>query len=115
MADGDVIYAREFKQWKLIDAAAATDNGVWIDTAQFGDGDIEVTISGTATVQIRGSSAPTIPANASHVNQIGSDVTASGDYDMIRAPRWLKARVSAWSSGTVNVYVLLRPQRSAWT
>lgn len=92
----------------LIDAAAATDDGTWIDTMDFAEGSIDVTISATATAQIRGSDAATKPADNTHGNQIGSDITSSGQYSIVNCPRWLKARVSAFTSGTVTVNATLR-------
>jgi hypothetical protein len=111
MADGDIIAPRhpQFTHVKLIDAAASTDNGVWIDTGQLDHGSIHIIIATTATVQIRGSDAATVPANATDGYQVGSDVTATGGFDISNLPRWLKAKVSAWTSGQVDVLATLRP------
>lgn len=110
MASGQLIQqTRKFEHWYLIDAeAAATNNGVWIDSGAFDTGSIDVVISNTATVQIRGSDAPTRPADTAHGNQIGTDITASSIYSIQQPPRWLKARVSAYTNGQVDVWALLR-------
>jgi hypothetical protein len=92
----------------LIDAATALADGVWIDTMDFAEGSIDITISATATVQIRGSDAATQPADNTHGNQLGTDFTASGQASLVCAPRWLKARVSSFGSGTVTVNATLR-------
>ena len=114
MANGDSVY-QSAETWhvKLQDAISATDNGVWIDTRGYPDGSIGVTIATTATIQIRGSDAPTIPANNTDGNQLGSDVTASTTLDLTDAPRWLKCKISAWTSGAVTVTATLRRRASS--
>lgn len=111
MADGDNIVpnARLFTAYLLIDAAAGTDNGVWVDTSTLAEGAIQVVISGVATVQIRGSDAAVKPANNTDGYQIGSDITASGGFTLTQSSRWLKAKVSTFASGTVTVTATLRP------
>lgn len=92
----------------LIDAAVAVDNGQWIESLEFTEGSISVIIATTATVQIRGTDQPTKPTNAEHGLQIGSDITSSQLYSISQLPRWIKARVSAWTAGQVDVYSTLR-------
>lgn len=92
----------------LLDAVTTNDNGTWIDTMDFVDGSIDITISAAGTVQIRGSDAATKPADASHGNQVGSDFTASAQATIVSCPRWLKARVSAGNTGTITVNTTLR-------
>jgi hypothetical protein len=92
----------------LIDAAAGTADGVWIDAMDFAEGSLDVTISATATVQIRGSDAATTPADNTHGTQIGSDITSSSQASIVCCPRWLKARVSSFGSGTITVTATLR-------
>lgn len=110
MASGDKYGPehRHLAQYLLIDAVSATSDGVWIDTADFPDGSIEVTIATTATVQIRGSEAATQPAAATSGNQLGSDITATATFDLTNAPKWIKAKISSWGSGAVTVKVTLR-------
>lgn len=109
MAHGDnIVRTEQMEAWTLIDAAVATADGVWIDSGDFPEGNLEVTIVTTATVQIRGSDAATKPANTAHGHQIGSDITATAGYSVNHLPRWLKARVSAWTAGAVTVTTTLR-------
>jgi hypothetical protein len=111
MANGTInAVTRRASNITLIDAAVAIADGVWMDSMDFFQGSIDVTIVTTATVQVRGSDAPTIPANATHGNQVGSDITTSGQYSILNCPRWLKARVSAWTAGAVTVNTTLRKQ-----
>lgn len=109
MADGTTNYQSEDTLHVLfIDAAVATDNGVWIDTRGYPDGSIDITIATTATVQVRGSDAAAVPAASAHGNQLGADITASGLYELTNSSRWLKVRVSSWNSGAVSVLATLR-------
>lgn len=102
--------------YKLLDTIGALDNGVWISVFEFRSGLLHfVTVGGTVglTVQVRGSNAPTLPANSAHAAQVGSDqVFATATETVLsidNCPRWIKARVSAWTAGTVSVYGIFRP------
>jgi hypothetical protein len=109
MASGEnVLRHAQVEHWILLDNVTSTDNGVWIDTTVYPEGSIHVKIANTATVQLRGSDDPTKPADASHELQIDSDITASDLYSILHLPRWLKARVSAHTSGRVDVWAVLR-------
>lgn len=97
------------ENWTLIDDEdGATNDGVWMDASDFWSGSVDVAISGTATVQIRGDDSVTRPANTAHGRQVGDDITSSGSYSLVYAPRWVKARVSAYTSGTVDVNATMR-------
>ena len=114
MANGDTVFQNaDCFHVKLQDSTSATDNGVWIDTRGYSDGSITISIATTATVQIYGNDAPAIPAAGTHSFQLGSDVTASTCLDLTDSPRWLKARISAWTSGAVIVTATLRRKASA--
>ena len=113
MADGDKVFEhRHILHYKLIDAAVATDNGVWIDTADYPEGCVHVTIAGQATVQIFGSNAAAVPGASTDHAQLGSDIVASGMFPVANskngAPRWIKCKVSAWTSGAVSAFLVLR-------
>ncbi len=99
----------------LLDSIAATSDGVWISAFEFHAGSLHFVATGgtvTLTVQIRGSNAPTCPAAAAHGAQIGSDqvfaVASETLLSIDNCPRWVKARVSAWTAGTVSVYGIFR-------
>jgi len=109
MADGDRIdegrYSSDqyYYAWKGTDTAVATTNGVWVDARGFKRFSVHVTLGGgAATVQIRGSNAVAIPANSAHEVQIGADITADGITNVDVPLRWIKTRVSAYTSGTIN-------------
>lgn len=90
---------------RLLTAVVAVDDGDWIDTLGYSPHSFEITGITIGTVQIRGSNAPTKPANTVHGFQIGADVTVAGSQLVVNQDpiRWVKARVSAWTSGTISV------------
>lgn len=110
MADGDLIdqgaapsVSDYYTSFKLIDAAVATDSGAWVDVRGFANLSLDVTLGGgTATVQLMGSNAPTRPANNVDGRQIGANITADGIVSVTTPVRWLKVKVSAYTSGTIN-------------
>lgn len=115
MASGETILALPAgTHYKLLDAVAAVDNGAWVDSFKYHAGSIHFVTTGTVslTVEIRGSNAPTVPAASEHGAQIGSDQVFSSAIETVlsvdNCPRWIKARVSARTNGTVSVYALLR-------
>jgi len=114
MASGDVqLKTDEFIQVLLTDAAVATENGVWVDLGPYRR-DVNIHVSGitTGTVQIFGAShVTTQPDAATDHTQIGSNVTADAHLALSGAPRWIKAKVSAWTEGTFNVGLVASRQR----
>ncbi len=117
MANGDVIdqvmqpTQLDFCQsWKLIEGSAATDDGAWVDVRGFRHFSLDVSGITTATVQLRGSNATTKPANNTHGRQIGADITADGLVSAEIPVRWMKARVSAYTSGTVVAHLNAVPK-----
>jgi len=90
---------------RLLEAVGAVDDGVWIDVAGWFPFCFEINGITVATVQIRGSLAPTKPANTVHGFQVGANVTTTGSQNIasLEPLRWVKARVSAWTSGSIDV------------
>src|SRR3990167_2131534 len=108
MASGDIITNRKyFRHIKLLDAIGAANDGVWIDCISFTSISIEVSGITTATVLINSSNAATKPANTAH-GQLRGTFTADGDHVSSNLPRWIKARISAWTSGTISAIATLR-------
>jgi hypothetical protein len=89
----------------LLDGLSAQDNGDWLDVEGYGKKTIEVIISNSAAVQVYVSNAPTKPLNTEDHIKVGADVSASALIELTSPVRWLKAKVSAWTSGTVSAYV----------
>ena len=89
----------------LQDAATATSNGVWVEAKKFLASSIHVTGITNATVQIYGANTRTKPADATDHIKIGSDITADGIVSIAYPVRWLKAKISAYVSGTISAVV----------
>lgn len=108
MAHGDIEFQSLGAQTAtLLDAAAATTDGVWIDVGEYENASVHfdfATGTGVGTVQFRGSDLPTKPDNTAHGVQIGTDQTASSLSSTLTLPRWVKCRVTAFTSGTISVY-----------
>lgn len=103
MASGDKRSTKDgLRHWTLLDGVAATDNGVWIDTEEHRlAGVIDISGMTVATVQIYGSNAFAKPANATDGRQIGVDIVADTLLEIGALPRWVKTKISAWTSGTI--------------
>jgi hypothetical protein len=108
MADGTkVLETPEVLHAVLLDAATAATNGTWFDLGAHRK-DVALHVDGINgdTISITGSSTTTIPANATHADLIGSTITADGHLALTAPPRFIKARISTYSAGTVSVYVV---------
>lgn len=96
-------------------AITATSTGSWIDMGigkwAWNKATIEVA-QGTwvATIQVRGSNAPTKPTDDTLGTQIGANITAPGFVGVDPLPRWLKVVVSGFTSGTIP-HIGVRAQR----
>ncbi len=109
MASGDKVYSNPHsKSWVLTDAAVAVEDGVWVDVGNYEDLSLDIVIDTTATVEIRGSNNSTQPLNTVHERLLGSAVTSSELNTPVPQPRWIKARVTAWTAGDVNVWLVAR-------
>lgn len=113
MASGDISYQTGgSKLVILLDAIAATgtDDGVWIDCADFETGCVTwAGGTGAAVVQVDVSNAVTKPANNTHgVTEVTSAAATDGRVYFTSLPRWLKARISVLGTGTVTALALLR-------
>jgi hypothetical protein len=102
-------YASNFRgEYQLIDNAGATDSGVWVDFNQYRTGSIDVTGTFVATLQLMGSNAQNIPSNVTDGNIIGSNITTAGLTAVTMPVRWIKVKVSAYTSGNVTVMLHAR-------
>lgn len=113
MANGDTLYVGAgpssngfYQGWVLLDALGATSDGQWVDFQGFSKASLEVAIGAITlgnVVKLRGSNALTRPANTSHGEQIGGDITSDGIVDVDTPVRWIKAYISTYGSGTLTV------------
>lgn len=98
---------------ELLPSTSATTTGVWFDTTELASGSIEFILAGTATLQLRGSNAQTKPADAADGTQIDVDITATVIRSIEHCPRYLKVKVSAWSSGACTANAVLHKHASS--
>jgi len=95
---------------KLVDAAVAVIDGVWMDAGLYELGKFDISGISNATVTINGSNDAAKPADATHGRVLGT-ATADGFVEILVMPRWIKARVSVWVAGTISVLAMLRTAR----
>ena len=88
----------------------AVDDGTWIACEQFNvPFSIDVQgILGADRVQIRVSNEETLPADAVHERQLGSDISADGVTEVTSPYKWIKVRksVADASPGTTIVWLV---------
>ena len=89
----------------LLTGVVGVGNGEWIESA---GKRCTVSIEGISgdTIHVRGSNAPTKPADATHGSLIGAAVTADGTVEITAPYRWIKARMTIFSAGSVTAYLL---------
>lgn len=90
----------------LLNAATGTGSSEWFNISDLDEKSLDIRISDTATVQVMVSNAPTQPAKATDGPQQGANVTADGMITFDSAAKWVKVKVSAYSAGTVTVYLV---------
>lgn len=111
MAHGDQIetgpnttYLSSHLAYRLLDAAAAITPGAWIDVRGLRHWTIDITGTFVATIQVQGSNAPARPGASEDGNQLGELVTAAGIIDAQVPMRWMKTRVTLYTSGIINAF-----------
>jgi len=93
---------------QLTESAVATEDGVWVNIEGMAPFSIHVAGITTGTVQIYISNDATQPANNTDDIQLGSDITADGMTENTIPVRWIKSKVSAWTTGTFIVELVAR-------
>lgn len=88
----------------VLDAVEAQGNGTWTSIEGCSNFSIHVTGITNATVVVTGSNAPTEPAAATH-GIVLATVTSDAIVRIDMPVRWVKVRVSAWTSGTISAYL----------
>jgi hypothetical protein len=108
MPNGDTIDSGRYSgnnAWlavRLLHDQAAVTDGVWIEVKGFKRLSIDISGITTATLEVRGSNDPLKPLNTNHGRQLGANVTADAIVNVDVPVRWIKVRVSAHTSGTIN-------------
>jgi len=88
----------------LLDGVAATSNGEWFDVSGFSAFSVQISGITTATVKVCVSNKPTQPDATDHGIEKGS-LTADGSVEIICSYRWIKARISAWTTGSISAWL----------
>lgn len=95
----------------LVESAVGTTTGTWLRLE--GKYPCSVTAEGTfvGTVQVFASNQETKPADADSARlKIGEDIVDGSGSAIINGPYlWIKAAVTAYSSGTINVFLYGKP------
>lgn len=92
---------------RLLTDQGATTDGVWASVKGIQPMAVMITGITTATVEIDGSNAPTQPANNTHGIKLNTlDITSNQIVAIDLPVAWLKVRVTAWTSGTINAYLV---------
>lgn len=94
------------REYTVLDAVTSLTSGEWVDVSGWRRMTVHITGITTATCQIRGSCTPTKPANAEDHIQIGSDITSDTLYEVTAKLKWIKVKISAYTSGTISAYVV---------
>jgi len=89
---------------RLLAGATAVNDGEWVEARGFTAGSVHVSGITVATVQVSVSNSPTKPLATNHGIAVGSALTADGMVSLngVLPVRWVKARVSAYTSGAIN-------------
>ncbi len=98
--------SKKLKERTLQSAIAAVDDGVWVDVTAWSRISVHVIPTNVSTSQIFGACTPTIPANNVDHAQLGSDISANEIYEVSAKIKYIKVKVSAWTSGTVTAYAI---------
>lgn len=100
------VFGKTIMRAQLLTNAVATGNGEWIDTSGLSLMSIHISGITTATVEIDGSNEVTRPSDATHgIKLNATDITTNQMVVITAAYRWMKVRVTAWTSGTINAYL----------
>ena len=90
----------------LLDGVTATDLGSWVDVTSWERLTFQVKGITDATVQLMGSCEPTKPGDSANGPTLCTDLTADGLFSTSAKLKWVKAKVSASTSGTIYTYLV---------
>jgi hypothetical protein len=91
---------------QMLTSAVATTDGEWIDASGLRTMSVHVDGITTATVEIDGSNAAVKPADNTHgIKLNATDITTDQVVMMTINVRWVKVRITAYTSGTINAYL----------
>lgn len=86
---------------KLLEAAGATGAGSFVSTANLSRPTLHTLGTFVGTIQIEGTNED--PPVAANIFQIGTDITAVGLIALDPIPSFIRANVSAYTSGAITL------------
>ena len=98
------VHGHQVLEATLLDAVTNVGDGEWVDCSGFHGLTVDIEGITTATVSIRCSNSPTRPLNTEHEREVQS-VTSDSTVVIVFPVRWLKARVTAYTSGTIYAHL----------
>lgn len=111
MASGDALSTAKAKGltlqgvgYKLLDGASAVLDGPWCDVRALRAGSVEIFGTFVGTVTLRGSNSDIAPSSGYEGSIIGSALTAPALVSIGMPIRWIKADVTAYTSGNISVF-----------
>ena len=99
------LFGRAGIRAQLLTDQVGTTDGEWLGLEGFFPVSIELNGMNADTLQIRGSNLPTQPLNTAHGFQLGVDITSDQLVVLLAPVRWIKVRVTAAGTGTINAYL----------
>ena len=96
------VHGRNRIQAVLLSAVTGTGNGEWIHMAGLAPFSVRVAGITTATVEVDGDNALARPADNTHGSPLATAVTADGYINITTPAEWVKARCTAYTSGTIT-------------
>lgn len=87
--------------YQLLDNAAATESGTWIPTHTLKQASVEVLGTFVGSIQLCGTNVLS-PASNYDGFPFGSAVTSPGQTVLTMPCRWVKAKITAYTSGAMN-------------
>ena len=89
----------------LLNAAAATGDGEWVQLGGFHPCTVHFDFTGVATIELDAHNSPTRPLDTDHGFVLNS--TSTDNAIQISNPyEWVKARVTSFTSGTVSAWLV---------
>lgn len=93
---------------RVFSGQAAVDQSVWFNIGGAQKGTIQITGSGTFTIEVRGLNFDGDPDVTNDGHTLISNITAVGLYELAKLPvTWLKLKVTAATSASITAWVHL--------
>lgn len=97
---------KKLKEITLQNQAAATSNGVWYDITAWERVSVQVSGTFVGTAQIFGWCGPTKLSDATDGVKLGSDISTPTIYEVHAKIKWVKVKISAYTSGNIDAFAV---------